>query len=96
MVDKDIKLVDVVQVMLVRLVLPCQRRACTLWEFEPTEHQTLRELYDSSHEDIWKVLFKSIKSWPDSSKDRGYQLSHSTSPVSYSHAPSVQASADIS
>ena len=89
MVDKDVKLVDVVQVMLVRMVLPCQRRACTLWEFDPTEHQTLRELYDSSHEDIWKVLFKSSKSWADSSEDRGYQLSHSASPVSYSHAPSV-------
>ena len=61
MVDKDVKLVDVVQVMLVRLVLPCQCRACTLWEFDPTEHQTLRELYDSAHKDIWKVLFKSGK-----------------------------------
>ena len=76
-VDKDVKLVDVVQVMLVRLVLPCQRRACTLWEFDPTEHQTLRELYDSSYKDIWKVLFKSGKSWPGSVEDRGYQLSHS-------------------
>ena len=71
MVDKDVKLVDVVQVMLVRLVLPCQRRACTLWEFDPTEQQTLRELYDSSHEDIWKVLFRSVK-WLDSAEDRGY------------------------
>ena len=96
MVDKDVKLVDVVQVMLVRLVLPCQHRACTLWEFDPAEHQTLRELYDSSHEDIWKVLFKSSKSWPDSSEDWGYQLYHFARPVSYSHAPSVQASAGIS
>ena len=50
--DEDIKLVDVVQVMLVRLVLPCQRRACNLWEYDPTEQQTLWELYDSSHKDI--------------------------------------------
>ena len=27
-VDKGVKLVNVVQVMLVRLVLPCQHRAC--------------------------------------------------------------------
>ena len=60
-VDKDVKLVDVVHVMLVRLVLPCQRRVCNLWEFNPTKHQTLRELYDSSHKDIWKVLIKSGK-----------------------------------
>ena len=96
MVYKDVELVDVVQVMLVRLVLPCQHRACTLWEFDPAEHQTLWELYDSSHEDIWKVLFKSSKSWPDSSEDRGYQLSHSASPVSYSHALSIHASVGIS
>ena len=86
MVYKDVKLVDVVQVMLVRLVLPCQRRACTLWEFDPTEHQTLRELYDSSHEDIWKVLFKFGKSWMGPAEDRGHQLSRSASPVSYNHA----------
>ena len=52
MVDKDIKLVDIVQVMLVRLVLPCQHQACNLWEYDATEHQNLRELYDSSHKDI--------------------------------------------
>ena len=96
MVDKDVKLVDIVQVMLVRLVLPCQRRACNLWEYDPTEHQTLRELYDSSHKDIWKVLFKSGKSWPGSVEDRGYQLSHSASPVSYSYALSIHASVGMS
>ena len=37
-VDKDVKLVNIVQVMLVRLVLPCQRRACSLWEYDPDEH----------------------------------------------------------
>ena len=95
-VDKDVKLVDVVQVMLVRLVLPCQRRACSLWEFDPTEHQTLRELYDSSHKDIWKVFFMSDKSWPGSAEDRGYQLSHSASPAIYSYALSIHASIGMS
>ena len=82
--------------MLVCLVLPFQRRASTLWEFDPTEHQTLQELYDSSHEDIWKVLFKSGKSWSGSAEDRRYQLSHSASPVSYSHALSIHASVGMS
>ena len=52
MEDKSIKLADVVQVMLVRLILPCQDQACNLWEYDPAEHQTLRELYGSSHKDI--------------------------------------------
>ena len=91
MVDKDVKLVDIVQVMLVRLVLPCQRRACTLRELDPTEHQTLQELYDSSHKDIWKVLFKSGKSWPGPAEDRGYQSSHSPSSVSHNRTLSIHA-----
>ena len=82
MEDKNIKLVNVVQLMLVRPILPCQHRTCNLWEFDPAKHQTLRELFGSSHKDIWKVLFKSSKSWPDSAEDRGYQLSRPASSVS--------------
>ena len=41
MKDKKIKLVNVVQVTLVRRILPCQRRVFNLWEFVPAEHQTL-------------------------------------------------------
>ena len=35
MEDKNIKLVNIVQVMLVRRILPCQHKACNLWEFDP-------------------------------------------------------------
>ena len=58
MMDKKIKLLNVVQVMLVRRILSCQRRAFNLWEFVLAEHQTLQELYDTTHKDAWKVLFK--------------------------------------
>ena len=81
--DKNIELVNVVQVMLVRRILPSQHRTCNLWEFDPARHQTLRELFGSSHKDIWKVLFKSSKSLPYSAEDRGYQLSRPASSVSY-------------
>ena len=81
MEDRAIRLVDVVQVMLVHLIHPYQQRSCDLWEYDPAEHQTLRELFSSSHKDIWKMLFKSGKPWPDSAMDRGYQLSHPASPV---------------
>ena len=43
--DKKIKLVNMVQVMLVRWILPCQRWAFNMWEFDPTEHQMLHELF---------------------------------------------------
>ena len=83
MKDKNIKLVNVIQVMLVRRILPCQSRTCHLWEFDPAEHQTLQQFFGTTHEDIWKVLFKSGKSWPDSAEDRGYQLSRPASSVSH-------------
>ena len=58
MISKKLKLVNIVQVMLFRRILPCQQRAFNLWEFDPAQHQTLRELFDTMHKDIWKVLFK--------------------------------------
>ena len=71
MISKKIKLVNVVQVMLFRRIIPCQRRAFVLWEFDSTKHQTLRELYDTMHEDVWRVLFKSAEIPPSLTKDRG-------------------------
>ena len=41
MVDKNIKLVNVIQVMLFRRILRCQSRTCNLWEFDLAKHQTL-------------------------------------------------------
>ena len=58
LVDMKVKLVNVVQVMLFHRILPCQRRAFNLWEFDPAQHQTLSRLFDTTHEDAWKVLFK--------------------------------------
>ena len=82
MEDKNIKLVDEVQLMLVRRILPCQRRTCNLWEFDPAKHQTLLEFFGTTHEDIWKVLFKPGKSWPDTAEDHGHKASRPASSVS--------------
>ena len=51
MVDRNIKLVDVIQVMLVRQILPCQSRTSPLWEFDPEKKQTLVRLFRTTHED---------------------------------------------
>ena len=69
--DKNIKLVNMIQIMLIRRILPCQRRAVNLWEFIPTEHQTLQRLYDMTHKGTWKVLFKASEVPPPTSEDRG-------------------------
>ena len=58
MIGKKLKLVNIVQVMLFCRILLCQQRAFNLWEFDPAQHQTLREFFDMMHKDVWKVLFK--------------------------------------
>ena len=72
MEDKDIELVNVVQVMLFCRILPCQRRDFNLWEFDPAQHQTLSRLFDTKHEDAWKVLFKSSEVSPPVTEDCGF------------------------
>ena len=84
MVDKNIKLVNVIQVMLFRRILPCQSRTCHLWEFDLAKHQTLKQFFGATHEGIWKVLFKANQTWPKT-EDRGYNLTHPASSVSPSY-----------
>ena len=83
MIIRQVKLVNMVQVMLVHRILPCQCRTCHLWEYDPAKHQTLLELFETTHEDIWKVLFKANEVPPTTDKDRGHDLTHPANPVSY-------------
>ena len=91
MKDKNIKLVNVIQVMLVHRILPCQRRAVNLWEFVRTEHRTLQKLYDMTHKGAWKVLFKASEVPPPTSEDRGLHAARAPRPVS-SHTDSQPSS----
>ena len=80
--DKKINLVNVVQVMLIRRILLCQTRAFDMWEFDPTEHQMLLELFGTTHKEIWKVLFKTGEVPPPLSEDWGLSASCLASLVS--------------
>ena len=81
-ISKKIKLVNVVQVMLFCWILPCQRWAFNLWEFDAAEHQTLQELFDTTHKDVWKVLFKANEVPPPTIEDRGLNARCQANPVS--------------
>ena len=82
LVDKKLKLVNVVQVMLIRRILPCQQRAFNLWEFDPARHQTLSRLFDTTYEDAWKVLFKGAEAPASATEDRGFSAQRHASVVS--------------
>ena len=84
MVDKNIKLVDVIQVMLVRRILSCQSQTCPLWEFNPKKHQTLERLLGTTHEDAWKLLFKGNETPLAIDSDHGHDVAHPASEVSLS------------
>ena len=81
MIAKDITLADVMQVMLIRRALPCQRRSLRMWEFNPEGPWTLQRFYDTMHKGIWTLLFKKQKSLPKSSDDTGLDCNHPASVV---------------
>ena len=85
MASKKFKLVNIVQVMLFHRILLCQRRAFNLWEFDPAQHQTLCELFDTMHKDVWKVLFKGAEVPPSLTEDRGLSAKRPANPVSSVH-----------
>ena len=85
MISKKHKLVNIVQVMLFRRILPFQQLAFNLWEFDPAQHQTLRELFDMTHKDVWKVLFKGAEVPPSLTEDRGLSAKHLAHSVSSIH-----------
>ena len=82
MVSKKLKLVNVVQVMLHRRILPCQQWDFNLWEFDPAQHRTLNRLFDRTHEDAWRVLFKSAEVPPPITEDRRFSAKRQASEVS--------------
>ena len=85
MTSKKLKLVNIVQVLLFRRILLCQQRAFNLWEFDPARRQTLRELFDTTHKNVWRVLFKGAEVPPSLTEDRGLSAKRPANPVSSVH-----------
>ena len=71
--------------MLFRRIVPCQRRAFNLWEFDPAQHQTLSELFEKMHKDVWRVLIKGVEVPPSLTEDRRLSAKHPANLVSSVH-----------
>ena len=82
MKDKNIKLINVIQVMLIRRVLPCQQRAFKLWEFNPAQHQALSGLFDTMYEGARRVLFKGAEAPASATEDHGFRSQRPADEVS--------------
>jgi hypothetical protein len=71
MIEAKIELVNVIQVMLHRRLLPCQHRASPMWAHRLEDPATVSQFFRTTHEKLWKVLFKPQKSWPAEEEDTG-------------------------
>ena len=54
----SMKLVNVIQIMLKRRLLPCQERAKPMWEYDPEDPATVQHLLGTTHKKVWGLLFK--------------------------------------
>ena len=43
-----------------------------MWEFNPEGPRTLQRFFGTTHEEIWKLLFKAQKTWPKKTDDIGH------------------------
>ena len=50
---------------------------------DPAQHQTLSELFDTTHEDAWKVLFKGAEVPPPLTEDRGISAKSQAGAISF-------------
>ena len=71
-----------VQVMLLRRTLPCQLRPLHMWEFNLEGLRTLQRFFGTTHEEVWKLLFKAQKTWPETTDDIGLDSAYPATPVS--------------
>ena len=86
MLGKKVGLTNVVQIMLFRRILPCQRWTQYMWEFDPASPRILQWFFGTKHKDMWKLLFKTQKTWPETSEDLSHDCTHATTPVCFSIA----------
>ena len=83
MIKKDTSLTDVIQVMLFRRILPCQCRRLHMWEFNLEGPRTLQRFFGTTHEEIWKLLFKAQKSWSEKTEDIGLASANPATEVNF-------------
>ena len=52
-----------------------------MWELNPEGPWTLKRFFGTTHEEIWKLLFKARKSWPMKTEDSRLDIENLASEV---------------
>ncbi|KAM3403528.1 hypothetical protein ACQJBY_006957 [Aegilops geniculata] len=82
LLERDISLVVVTQVMLIRRVLPCKRRPLRLWEFNPEGPRALQHFLGKTPVEMYKLFFGPQVVCPDSTEDAGLSCNRPDTQVS--------------
>ena len=82
LLERDISLVKIIQVMLVRRALPCKRRPLRMWEFNPEGPRTIQHFFGVTLEGMYKLFFGSRIKCPDTIEDVGLSCNRLDTQVS--------------
>ena len=82
--ERDVSLVKIIQVMLVRRVLSCKRRPLRMWEFNPEGPHTIQHFLGIVLEGMYRLFFGSRIKCPDTTKDAGLNCNRPDTQVSNS------------
>ena len=80
--EREINLAVVVQVMLIRRLLPCKRRPLRLWEFNPEGPRALQHFMGLTPVEMYKLFFGSQAMCPDLTEDVGLSCNRPDTQVS--------------
>ena len=82
LLERDISLVVVTQVMLIRRILPYKRRPLRLWEFDPEGPRALQHFLGITPVEMYKLFFGSQVMCPDATEDVGLSCNRPDTQVS--------------
>ena len=89
LLERDVSLVKVMQVMLVRRVLPCKRRPLRMWEFNPEGPRAIQHFLGMTLEEMYKLFFGPQIRCPDTTEDAGLSCNRPDTQVSSPSAEHV-------
>ena len=82
LLKRGINLVSIMQVMLIRRMLPCQRRPPRMWEFNPEGLRTVKHFFSLKLEGMCKLFFGPKVECPDTTEDAGLSCNRLDTQVS--------------
>ena len=71
LMERDINLVSIMQVMLIRRTLPCKRWPLRMWEFNPEGPRTIKHFFGLKLKGMCKLFFGPQVKCPDATEDAG-------------------------